>query len=293
LLDNDFPPSPSWRSRTIKEAKAEAGPKSAIEEIDSYHILGVFLVNSGPVSLKFQNETTIRRMMIYGQRFFEKNSTTPATSDFSTTREFASRKQKSVRLLYRAFQFKYTLYLLAAVAGSVAIFMMPTWYFINQNYEIFQRLAYDTQPQLLEHLEREKTWILFLFCFAEISTIAFSAWIGLRITTALVGPIWALERHMKKVTLGDWAAEDFRIRSTDDFRSLANTYSYLYRSIRAQTESEIKMLEKLVIDPKEHENYSTWKSLLDSKKQQLGWSDPMPSGSGAWTSSSLPKRRAS
>lgn len=232
--------------------------------------------------------------MIYGQRFFEKTSTVHPTMEPMASREFVSRKQKSIHLLYKAFQFKYTLYLLAAVAGSVAIFMLPTWYFINQNYEIFQHLAYDTQPQLLEHLEREKTWILFLFTFAEISTIAFSAWIGLRITTALVGPIWSLERHMKKVTLGDWSAEDFRIRATDDFRSLANTYSYLYRSIRAQTESEIKMLEKLVIDPKEHENYSTWKNLLDSKKHQLGWIEPnSTSDSAAWTVSTPQKRRAS
>lgn len=232
--------------------------------------------------------------MIYGQRFFEKTSTTHPTHEASTARDFVSRKQKSIHLLYKGFQFKYSLYLLAAVAGSVAIFMLPTWYFINQNYEIFQHLAYDIQPQLLEHLDREKTWILFLFLFAEVSTIGFSAWIGLRITTALVGPIWSLERHMKKVTLGDWSAEDFRIRATDDFRSLANTYSYLYRSIRAQTESEIKMLEKMVVDPKDVENYSTWKALLTSKKQQLGIVDPSTTfETSAWTASSQPKRRAS
>jgi hypothetical protein len=237
---------------------------------------------------------SIRTVMMYGQRYFEKTSTIHPTPEAPASREFVSRKQKSIHLLYRGFQFKYSLYLLAAVAGSVAIFMLPTWYFINQNYQIFQHLAYDTQPQLLEHLDREQSWILFLFIFAELSTIGFSAWIGLRITTALVGPIWSLERHMKKVTLGDWSAEDFRIRATDDFRSLANTYSYLYRSIRAQTEAEIKMLEKMVVDPKDQENYQTWKSLLTSKKQQLGLSEPtVTSETSAWTSSSQPKRRAS
>jgi len=229
--------------------------------------------------------------MIYGRRFFEADDRKYLVEE--PTRGAVLRRPQPIRLLYRNFQIKYTLFLLAAIAGSMLIFVGPAWYFISQNYGIFSQLAYDTQPALLEHLEREKSWLLFLFIFTEIATMGFAAWVGLRVTSRLVGPIWSLEKHMKKVTLGDWTSEDFKIRRTDDFQSLANTYSYLYRSLRAQTEQEIKMLEKLVVDPKDHSNYSTWKTLIDSKKSQLGWLDKSNVGSVEWTSSSPDQRRAS
>lgn len=231
--------------------------------------------------------------MIYGRRFFEKSNTKVPAQE--TGQKFKYRKG-GVHLLYKNFQLKYTLYLLSAVAGAILIFTLPSWYFIQQNYEVFYKLAYDTQPQLLEHIEREVTWLGFFFGFSQLATIAFCFWLGLRITGSIIGPIWALERHMKKITLGDWAAEDFRIRAGDDFRSLANSYSYLYRSLRAQTEADIRMLEKMVIDPKDDETFSTWQSLLAVKRSQLGWPEGATQAideSAASIASSPPSRRAS
>lgn len=231
--------------------------------------------------------------MIYGRRFFEKSNTKVPPPQ--ATQKFKYRKS-GAHLLYKSFQLKYTMYLLAAVAGSLLIFTVPSWYFLQQNYEVFYNLAYDTQPQLLEHLEREITWLGFFFGFSLLSTVGFCFWLGIKLTTSMVGPIWALERHMKKITLGDWAAEDFRIRANDDFRSLANSYSYLYRSLRAQTESDIRMLEKMVLDPKDAETFSTWQSLLAVKRSQLGWPESPGETSDANVasiSSSQPSRRAS
>lgn len=231
--------------------------------------------------------------MIYGRRFFEKSNTKVPAPDAGKQWKY---RKGGVHLLYKNFQLKYTLYLLAAVAGAILIFTIPSWYFIQQNYQVFYSLAYDTQPQLLDHLEREVTWLGFFFAFSQIATVGFCFWVGLKITGSIIGPIWALERHMKKITLGDWAAEDFRIRAGDDFRSLANSYSYLYRSLRAQTEADIRMLEKMVIDPKDHETFSTWQSLLSVKRSQLGWPDASTETSdanAASTSSSQPSRRAS
>ena len=40
--------------------------------------------------------------------------------------------------------------------------------------------------------------------------------------------------------------------------------------MRAQTESDIKYLQKIVVDPAHREAYQVWKSLLANKKEQLG-----------------------
>lgn len=203
--------------------------------------------------------------MIYGRRFFDRGGPRPAPPQRSDRRGF-----NPFRLVYRSFQMKYTLYLLAAVAGSVFIFNLPAWYFVHENYQIFNSLAYDLDPSLVEHLEREVLWLGFFAFFALISTAFFCLWIGFQMTGAVVGPLISLERHMKQATLGDWRRDDFQIRDSDDFRSLANTYSYFYRTLRAQAENEIQLLEKIYISPEQKEAYTALKSLVAAKRAQLG-----------------------
>ena len=238
--------------------------------------------------------------MIYGKRFFDKSK----AIEFKTEAELRAdhdqqahdrRSHLALRWLYRSFQLKYVLFLTAAGIGCVVAFVGPIWFFLSQNYGIFQKLAYDVNPQLLEHLDRELIWLKALMIVAILGLGCFCAWIALKVTDSIISPLIGLERHMKKITLGDWSAEDFRTRATDDFRSLTSTYSYLYRAMRAQTLSDIRMLEKLMIDPKDHEAMQTWSTLINSKRQQLGFKEvPLSTDANvASTSSSRSKRLAS
>jgi len=93
--------------------------------------------------------------------------------------------------------------------------------------------------------------------------------LGLRFTTNVLRPLVHLERHMKKVTKGDWASTDFSFQSGEDLSELMDVYSYMYRSLRANTESELKMLEKMSIDPNNRESISIWKSLIQQKRTRL------------------------
>src|SRR6188768_3007839 len=78
----------------------------------------------------------------------------------------------------RKFQLKYT----ALVVASVLISMLPigglTLYFLNQNYTIFMDLALSYSPNLLPHLEREKTWINGLVGTTTIGMTIFFAFYG-------------------------------------------------------------------------------------------------------------------
>ena len=205
------------------------------------------------------------------------------------------RTQKSLKTLYHHFQHRYARSYSLAILSPLVLFTIPCIYFINENYEIFLRLAYDVRPDLIHHLEREKNLLLGLIGFMICSSGLFCYWLTLRFTNHIIGPIWSLERHMKQVTLGDWSAEDFHVRHNDEFQSLASTYSYLYRTLKVHTQKEIAALESLSLDPKDRNTYIIIRNLIETKKLQLGqMTDPiLISENAAKISLSPNSRRAS
>lgn len=198
--------------------------------------------------------------MIYGRRLFDKSLEEPFR------RKPALRVFKVVNSQY---QWKYTWHFNAFLLLSILIFIGPLWHFQNQNYQVFMTLARDSAPQLLEHLERETFWLIGFSLFSLVSLFVLTTWVTLRMTSNIIGPLISMERHMWKVTTGDWSSDDFRIRADDDFRELAETYSYLYRSLRAQAASEIKLLERVVVDPSQKDSYNAFMTLMNLKKTQM------------------------
>lgn len=197
--------------------------------------------------------------MIYGPRVIESHQWLYKTGSL-----------RRFRVADRSFQWKYTGYLLAAVVGCSLIFLGPAAYFLRQNYEIFTHLAYKTDASLVEHLERETLWLNLFFIFGILLLTGLCCSIGLKLTDAMAGPLVSMENHMRNLSHGDWSQNDFRIRTTDDYRPLANAYSYLYKSLRAQTVQDLKWLEKIVVDPQNREATAAWEALVRTKQSQLG-----------------------
>jgi hypothetical protein len=230
--------------------------------------------------------------MIYGRRFFEKK--TQRLSESERRAQSKRISQQSMRGLYQQFQHRYAWYFVLAIIGPFALFALPCVYFVQQNYDIFVRLAYDVRPDLLQHLERETTLLFGLFVFSGVAASCFCYWLTVRLMGFIAGPIWAMERHMKKITLGDWSSQDFQARSNDEFQSLVSTYSYLYRTLRVNTQRELDALESLGLDPRDRQTYITLKNLIDVKRGQLGIKiQDFNAANAAETSSSPEKRRAS
>jgi len=100
-----------------------------------------------------------------------------------------------------------------------------------------------------------------------------------------------LERHMKQVTLGDWSSKDFHIRSSDEFQSLASTYSYLYRTLRVHAQRELESLETLGLDPRDRQTYMVLKNLIEMKRSQLGLLEKAFTGENVAEISSSPSKR--
>jgi hypothetical protein len=198
--------------------------------------------------------------MLYGRRILETQRTHAQSGD-------------KKYILNKAFQYKYSWYLVTAVAGATLLFLIPTYYFLVQNYQIFTSLAYDTQPQLVSHLEREVLWLRIFMVVSFFVIAGITLFLGLRMTKNLINPLIQMEKHMRQLMLGQWHISDYKVLEDDDFRDLSVTYDYFHRSLRANTEIELKMLEKLTIDPQNREAYAAWKNLVEIKRSRLGMKD--------------------
>jgi len=176
-------------------------------------------------------------------------------------------------ILNKSFQHKYSLYMVTAVAGGALLFLIPAFYFISQNYELFKSLAYDVQPRLVEHLEREVTWLRFFLGGAALLIVGLTMLLSIRMTKNLLSPLVTMEKHMHQLMLGQWHIPDYLIPDEDDFRDLSMTYDYFYRALKANTETELRLLEKLSIDPQNREAYAAWRQLMAVHRARLGVQD--------------------
>lgn len=172
-------------------------------------------------------------------------------------------------LLDRNFQLHYATYLTLTVSGASLLALGAVFYFLNQNFQIFTSLAFDTQPSLVQHLEREVVWLKFFIVVSFVTIALTTLLLTLRMTRKLLRPLAKLERHMRKLTQGNWNTPDLHL-SERDFNELLSTYDYFYRSLKVMTQSELDLLKKLNVDPANREAYAAWKILLDSKSRRLG-----------------------
>lgn len=178
-------------------------------------------------------------------------------------------KKGALQESHHRFRRRYMVFLSMTMSMTMFIFLGLSAYYLTQNYSIFKKLAFQTNPQLIAYLDREITWFLILLSVCTVAVLGLSLYIGHRITMEIIRPLIHMERHMKKVIKGDLKSDDFRFSKAEELFDFFSTYSYLYRSMRAQTQTELKLLEKLVIDPHNRESMNNWKQLIETKRRQL------------------------
>jgi hypothetical protein len=179
-------------------------------------------------------------------------------------------RNKGARLVNSAFQWKYTGFLFLGVMLCLLVFILPSWYMVRSNYQLFSDLAFDTQPTLVSNLEREVHLSIILFVVSIVSTAGLSIYLGIRMTGNLISPLSAVEKQIKKMTTGDFHAAKFNYRASDDFLQLLESFSYLYETLRAQAESELAALHKIAADPKDRESLILIQQMMEIKRSQLG-----------------------
>lgn len=167
-------------------------------------------------------------------------------------------------------QTKNTFLVCLMIGAACLMFFLPTIYFLEQNYSIFRDLAFDLQPQLVRHLEREVLWLKAFMGLSLIVLVAITYVFIKKITQNMMKTLVEMEEHMRLLLTGQWNIPNFESANDDDIKELSMTYDYLYRSLRVNTEMELKLLEKINVDPHNREAYAAWKNLIELKRQRLG-----------------------
>src|SRR6056297_1652072 len=127
---------------------------------------------------------------------------------------------RSSRFIDREFQLKYTsVVLLAAVIGTT-VTVIPSAFFLNENYRIFVDLAYENAPEILTYLERERAWLNVVLISGILGTLSFFWYLGLKLTSRIVGPINILKNHLRGLSRGQWNQRPVKIRKKDEFSDL-------------------------------------------------------------------------
>lgn len=172
--------------------------------------------------------------------------------------------------LHKRFQSRYVALLTGSLLLSTSVFVFTVFYFTQENYALFKALAFETQPELVRHIERESQWILFLLGLSLVATTFCAYRISKRMTSHLINPLVEMEKHMRDLIIGKWENANFRLSESQDFKDLSMTYDYLLHMLRSLTEQELEMMNRMRLDPHEKETIHIWSELINQKRRRLG-----------------------
>ncbi|MFK8138861.1 MAG: hypothetical protein AB8E15_10910 [Bdellovibrionales bacterium] len=182
--------------------------------------------------------------------------------------EFSSRNRW---LIHPEFQIRHAIVLILACAVPALALVGLGTYFIYQNYSVFMEIAYRYSPDLLEHLEREQSFLLYFALVASLVLTGFTFLFSLRTSFRLIGPLYALENHLKRLIRGDLSQPDLKVREKDEYQELIDTYNYYYNSLQRQSEWELSQLKQLKLSPYAEDSKSRWRALTEYKAEQIGF----------------------
>jgi hypothetical protein len=181
-------------------------------------------------------------------------------------------KQRKFQLIDSRFQWKYTL-VLAGGVGLFSIFAYAiAWYFIEQNYGIFIEYAYTHSPNFVSNLEFERRWIQNILLCSILGLNAFVVITTLKILNSILFPLQVMKKHLLNLTKGDWSQPEVKVRAGDDYTELVDAYNYFYKALQRQSMSELNKMMGLEISKNAHRSHNLWKTLVESKYEQLNGS---------------------
>jgi len=192
---------------------------------------------------------------------------------YKTRAKFNGPRTTHKSLIDSEFQLRYTLIFVAAAAVCMLLITIPSYYFIHQNYTLFEELAFDTAPGIVEHLRDEKSMITKLYITAFIGFLIFFAFLGLKLTSRMVGPLKVLKNHLKFLSRGQWSQRPVDIRQKDEFQDVISSYNYFYLSFQQQIRKDLELLKTIEVGVENKESYNNLKILIEEKVHQLNLDD--------------------
>jgi hypothetical protein len=167
------------------------------------------------------------------------------------------------------FKKKYLSILLLGLGSALLLFLLPAFVLVLQNYNLLKEIAPTIDGSLFFHYQRETVWLcgFLIASFAMVLGIVYL--FGLKIINKMLGPIYEVEQHLSKISTGDWTEPTFEHNQNDDLFEFLDLYSYTIRTFKSRIEVELKILERLNVDPNDRDAYDSWLKLIELKRSQV------------------------
>lgn len=184
------------------------------------------------------------------------------------TVQHLSRKKHSV-FLDDEYQLRFCYKMLAFVLGAYVLVSGVSYYFVQQNMNLFISLAYEQAPEILDNLEFEKTWLASLFFTSALVLAVYLCLFSYWITTGLIRPVFKIKKHLHKLSRGDWTQPEVQIQTQHDYEDLIQAYNYFYRSLQKQSWQELEELKKMKVSIMASDSRDIWRRIIEQKSEQL------------------------
>lgn len=112
-------------------------------------------------------------------------------------------------------------------------------------------------------------WMRIFLGGGAFATVGIGLFFVRRLARSLLDPLEQIDRHMSDLTHGRWNQAPPQPPGEDAFRDLFLTYDYFHRSLLANAEKDLKLLEKLNVDPANREAHAAWNKLMATYRLRL------------------------
>ena len=155
-----------------------------------------------------------------------------------------SNKRRSIPVVDKAFQYKYT----AIVVAVVAVVSAVLGYLLLQSYWEMNRimdLALDT-PDISDKVNGDDALRVFYISFAFLVFEVLAVGVmGLIITHRVCGPVFVIQRHLMTMLEGKYPRTR-PIRQGDEFREAFKVFTAVVESLKKRDADEVQKLNQVI-----------------------------------------------
>lgn len=148
------------------------------------------------------------------------------------------------------------------------LLLLPVAYLIQQNFDLFLNLAHLQAPELIDHLERERSWALLLLSLCWVGSLGVGYWVNRRWALRLLRPVEDMREHLDLLSRGYWYAPQLRLPDPE-MKQVADTYNYFYRSLQLLTRHQLRELEGIRTAAGDPQSHRILQKLIQEARQRL------------------------
>ena len=146
-------------------------------------------------------------------------------------------------IVSRAFQVKYATILAAIAFVFCLVIGAAVLLYARDTYDVLVSEGLVNNPTILEELNNLQHRLFWKFFVCAVMTVGASFLTGLFVTRRFVGPIKGIERELKKLLTGNLTGH-LMLRSSDEFRSLADIFNMAMQQLRDEVQQDLSYLSR-------------------------------------------------